>query len=405
MGCRSISGYLGIDEKLTLLGAERIGRIAKAPWRDFPELQILFFKIVLIIISFLQLINSASADQSREVTVFSNGGCRYVETADAFTESILLRSKINWNGRCKDGYLDGLGTLTISRVDGTSQIVTGNYSRGKENGFGELVSKKGSIIEYSYVGQFMDGYLHGFGKLTYEDGIFYEGDFFKGERHGLGRLTQKDIEFSGQFIENQLLGEGVIEAKKTGVRYVGGVKGFKRHGWGVVTSAQWRDLGNWIEGVPEGFHVFENINGDSLFILFENGKEIDKGPTAPFAITKRKCDSDCKEGELVEVNAEMLTLLDTKSVRRLGEIRSFWSLINYRYKQGALSSLSSKHHEEVDCKRDQFRVTFVYWFSGRNGAGQGSPRNFLEMNHPDSKWHPIPPNSIAAQVRSRVCEI
>ena len=46
--------------------------------------------------------------------------------------------------------------------------------------------------EGKYTGLFLNGYYHGYGKMTYHNGDVYEGEWKKGLRHGIGIFYEKN---------------------------------------------------------------------------------------------------------------------------------------------------------------------------------------------------------------------
>src|SRR5467141_2269257 len=61
--------------------------------------------------------------------------------------------RVTWSGPCKDGFLDGEGTLTWYVGDEQSLIYIGRMERGKRDGKG----RQTSASKYVYDGEWKDG--------------------------------------------------------------------------------------------------------------------------------------------------------------------------------------------------------------------------------------------------------
>ena len=94
------------------------------------------------------------------------------------------------------------------------------------------VSKNGT----TYVGNFVNGKMHGKGTFTYSDGATYVGEFKNGKEHGVGtfRCWQHGSKYEGEFKYGKKHGIGTY-TYPDGVIYVGDWVQGKRHGSGVIT--------------------------------------------------------------------------------------------------------------------------------------------------------------------------
>jgi len=65
-------------------------------------------------------------------------------------------------------------------------------------GEGKKILSNGIVLE----GNFVNGQLHGIGKITYTDGNIYEGECEKGAPHGMGKKTFADgkVAYEGNFV-------------------------------------------------------------------------------------------------------------------------------------------------------------------------------------------------------------
>lgn len=144
----------------------------------------------------------------------------------------------------------------------------GEWQGGKKHGYGKLLFKDGSYYEgefadgeimgnglrywsstgNTYSGQFFFGELHGHGVILYKEGGKYEGEFSYGIREGHGLLTDKDGQtYEGCFHKNKRHGVGKM-VFKNGDEYEGDWILDQRQGHGVlhcsdgtVYEGQWRN--------------------------------------------------------------------------------------------------------------------------------------------------------------------
>ncbi|MXZ55355.1 MAG: hypothetical protein F4227_02175 [Gammaproteobacteria bacterium] len=133
------------------------------------------------------------------------------------------------------------GVLVIARtvereiVDEEGNRFVGDTVDGQIHGEGRFDWADGS----SYEGDFKNGEVHGEGTMQYVDGSKYSGTFNRGERHGYGVLTLEDGDvYVGTFIADKISGEGEWTSESKGESYRGLWKNGKRHGTGVLT---WED--------------------------------------------------------------------------------------------------------------------------------------------------------------------
>ncbi len=103
----------------------------------------------------------------------------------AFDPSPVMNESITWTGACKDGYLDGVGTLSWTVNGQPDGSTSGNFTKGKIDGQGVRLFKSGN----RYEGSFQDDQPSGEGKMTYPNGAVYVGSFVAGRRQGHGVVT------------------------------------------------------------------------------------------------------------------------------------------------------------------------------------------------------------------------
>ena len=115
--------------------------------------------------------------------------------------------------------------------------------------------KDGSV----FTGQFVNGFLNGFGKIQFEEDI--DSDYCE-----------------GQFKKNRLYGQGTY-AWKNGSKYVGQFEDGQRHGFGKLTCERESELdyyeGEWSEDKKSGQGKQVWKNGKVFEGKFKNGEMID----------------------------------------------------------------------------------------------------------------------------------
>lgn len=137
------------------------------------------------------------------------------------------------------------------------------------NGTGTYLTPGGAI----YVGQFMNGEIHGQGICTYADGSRYEGQWKHRYPEGYGTKNWTDgRQFSGQWRRGQPVQEnGVFQQKNQPftaldggfVSQSGCIKGNCQNGQGTYAYADGsRYEGQFLAGQPHGQGVFNYPNGD-----------------------------------------------------------------------------------------------------------------------------------------------
>ena len=120
----------------------------------------------------------------------------------------------------------GRGKLTFQ--DGV--FYDGEWRDDKANGYGEYRFKDGSI----YRGNWRDDRQSGHGVQEWADLTRYEGDFFDGLKHGRGAMTFPGVgQFDGEFDMGVISGKGTFHFKNGRV-YSGCWKHNKMDGFGIM---------------------------------------------------------------------------------------------------------------------------------------------------------------------------
>lgn len=126
---------------------------------------------------------------------------------------------IRWSGSCKEGWLEGSGTLEWFENGQLSSVMQTTMLRGRATGFTKLSHLR---AKFAVEGEFVNGKPHGYGESrNVEAGEHYVGEFWEGQRHGMGTVVLADGERQeGQFKFGQLNGFAVITSPN-GVRMKG----------------------------------------------------------------------------------------------------------------------------------------------------------------------------------------
>ena len=125
-----------------------------------------------------------------------------------------------------------------------SKIPNGNGEFIRASGyFGDFLKKK---YKYIYVGEFLNGEMHGTGKMTYSNGDVYEGEFIKNEENGKGKITYSNGDiYQGEFVNGLRNGFGEFKFDEDNV-YKGEWKDDMKNGKGKMKYKGGQDFeGNW----------------------------------------------------------------------------------------------------------------------------------------------------------------
>ena len=138
-------------------------------------------------------------------------------------------------------------------------------------------------IEYS--GEWSNGKPHGAGQLVWPDGSSFEGHFVSGIRSGPGTLIKKWGIMSGNWVDDELEGEGEMIITG-GTIYKGNFHKTRRHGRGTISFRNGTSYeGEHADGKREGYGTCsfadgsiltgewkdDNANGEGT-LVFANGK-------------------------------------------------------------------------------------------------------------------------------------
>ena len=181
-----------------------------------------------------------------------------------------IKQKIPGNGI----YIDEESGLGIS-VDISKNICIGYFKNGKIQGFGLGFCKKD---EYLFIGNFLDGESHGWGRSYFTNGDRYEGNFDNGFWSGWGTyyFTNGD-RYEGDFDNGFWSGWGTYYFTN-GDKYEGNYVRGVRSGWGqYYFKSGNRYEGNYVRDVQSGWGKSYFTNGDRYEGNFDSGFWSGKG--------------------------------------------------------------------------------------------------------------------------------
>ncbi len=187
-------------------------------------------------------------------------------------------------GQFVNGKIHGEGILYFS--NGNKYI--GNWENHYREGKGRMEFQNGD----TYIGQFRKSKMSGIGEMRYANGDKYEGEWAEDLKHGKGKyhFADKSI-YEGEFSRDKMHGEGVIKYPN-GDKYVG----------------------NWKNNKKDGQGSLEKQDGTTVEGFWENGSYVTNGQETPVEenITVNKDNQDlpncnkvyCAEGKGVYTYAD-----------------------------------------------------------------------------------------------------
>jgi len=126
--------------------------------------------IYLIVILF------SNTSYAGEWSVTSNG-CK------VWNKKPEVGEEVKWDGKCKDGFVNGIGSLSWITNGKTTEKHEGEWKDGKANGWvTSFFLESGN----KYIGPYRDGERNGLGTYIWENGDVYKGEFKNGLLDGYG---------------------------------------------------------------------------------------------------------------------------------------------------------------------------------------------------------------------------
>ncbi|KAJ8681235.1 hypothetical protein QAD02_017022 [Eretmocerus hayati] len=179
----------------------------------------------------------------------------------SFTKHPVYRDAI-YNGQWLNGKLHGSGKLEW----GDNRTYVGQFHKGGIQGIGRMEMPTQGVYE----GQWKDGQQNGFGVMNYINGEVYEGYFKDGQPHGHGMKKEGHFMASvasvyvGEWENGVKRGYGVMDDIKTGEKYLGSWYNNVRHGNGLIVT---------LDGVYyEGSFAQDIFSGHGIMVL-EDGTD------------------------------------------------------------------------------------------------------------------------------------
>ncbi len=169
------------------------------------------------------------------------------------------------NTRAWRSALLSLPLLALTLAAAAERVVLPNGDVYEGDVVGGVWTGRGAYTgnQHRYVGEFLNGKMHGDGVFHWPDGRVYEGAFVNEKRHGRGKLTWPDGRvFEGNFVNDQREGRGVL-AWPNGNVYAGDFRADQITGAGRLT---WKNLdvyeGDFVNGQRSGWGAQTWSNGN-----------------------------------------------------------------------------------------------------------------------------------------------
>ncbi|CAK9829874.1 ALS2 [Anthophora retusa] len=176
-----------------------------------------------------------------------------------FTKHSVFKDA-KYTGRWLNGKLHGSGKLEWS--DGRKYI--GQFHKGVIHGNGKMEYPSQGVYE----GQWKDGQPNGYGTMKYNNGDFYEGYFKDGFPHGHGVKKEGHFMASvasiyiGEWASGVKQGYGIMDDIMAGEKYLGSWSNGMKHGCGLIVT---------LDGIYyEGVFMQDVLTGHGVMV-FEDG--------------------------------------------------------------------------------------------------------------------------------------
>ena len=203
----------------------------------------------LILIALLFTLNTATFGQGPALDTKGQWVTTKPSGCQAFTW-FEGNVQMEWTGGCKNGRLNGVGSLKM--FDEGVSVISGelSYTEGRAEGRGDLkYTNLGT-----YVGEFKNSKFNGIGVFTLQDGRKIVGEFREGDPDGKaieynpnGSISDSGIYEKGKLITSQYIDPKIFQRVNTGTVVVEGKR---------VSEAS-SDVGaNWIQDKTTGCKTF-----------------------------------------------------------------------------------------------------------------------------------------------------
>lgn len=214
----------------------------------------------------LPLCDSLNSSNSQDIKCkgkYSNDVISYVgEMLNMLADGqgmMVYKSGLRNIGEFKEGFENG---KSIEKDEKGRVLYIGEKENGMRHGKGTYYLPD-TFPAQSYIGQFKDDMIHGYGKYDYGDRI-YEGEFFDGLRHGQGTETFNDglRIYTGSWVYDQK--EGAGKQMYTGDTYEGNFKGGVYDGYGIYTYSSGEKVTGYFKlGFRHGQSMYRYSSGDT----------------------------------------------------------------------------------------------------------------------------------------------
>ena len=147
----------------------------------------------------------------------------------------------------------------------------GDYLNGKMHGKGSYKFADGTM----YTGYFKNDQIHGNGRMKYINGDSYIGEFVNGKINGQGTYSfSSGDKYEGTFKDGLKTGSGTF-FYSNGDKYIGQWKDDKKHGQGTLTWANGdKYVGDFVDGNFHGKGTYYWKDGGNWSGIWENDKQI-----------------------------------------------------------------------------------------------------------------------------------
>ena len=134
---------------------------------------------------------------------------------------------------------------------------------------------RGELKGCVYHGSWLQGRMHGRGKMTYSDKSQHEGLWRDGKRHGKGVWTAPGGKLmDGIWVKDSMRGRGKLVDGQGNV-YTGDIVNGQPHGHGIMKEGRFMDsganiyIGSWVRGVKQGYGVMDDImTGEKYLVIY-----------------------------------------------------------------------------------------------------------------------------------------
>ena len=204
----------------------------------------------------------------------TDSGCVFRDSVLPPNVQRFKDSEFEWKGGCKDGFLDGQGTLTVSYPDGTIWTVKGGFKAGMIDGQ-VLTTSIGKDFKRIFEGEYEKSFRT-VGTLVVTSptiDFVYMGQFKDDKYHGQGHVEDKKAKVIAEgMFENGIMVSGIVNYANGNI-YEGTLKDKKPNGVGTTRFANGDFYeGSFIEGKPEGKGKYTAANGTIIVGFFKNNQ-------------------------------------------------------------------------------------------------------------------------------------